>query len=710
MNFFSIAYISFITLALTLLVIHFRVWLSRRGDLDNLMFSLAALGAALLAATELLFLKTTSLEKYNLLMRLVHIPLFILIVSITWFVRFNFKTGRLWLAYTITALWALGLMLNFIMGDNLTFIELEGLRQIETFSGEIVNIPFGRVNQWAHLTNLASILFIIYVIDATVNLARKGNKRRAYVLGPSIVFFILVAGIQAPLIDYGILESAYMVSLPFTAILFAMSFELTRDVIQTFTLSKENNAKEARWSKLLNEVKLPVVGVDKFGVANYVNPYFLELTGYSKQAVIGKKWIENFIPESARKDLTETFSTPLKNDFPRHFQNGILTSDGKELMIFWSNVSIDGEKAEVGGIIAVGNDVTDREDAFKKILELKQELEIENLALKKSFDEGINVSSIVIRSAASKYSFQKAKEVAEVDTTVLLQGETGVGKGIYAKFIHEQSKRVSQTFLQINCAAIPPDLLESELFGYEKGAFTGAVKRKKGRFELANKGTLFLDEIGELPGELQAKLLRVLQSGEFEPLGSEKTMKVDVRIIAATNRVLSEEVEKGNFREDLFYRINIFPITIPPLRKRKEDIPELIQYFTQLFQRKYEKKISGISKQTYVTLSKYDWPGNIRELQNIIECAVISTKGDTLRVNGLLDGSARNTKPVKEQENAGRVKLSDVEKAHITKILEQCNWRIHGENGAADLLDINPSTLRSRMKKLEISNKRTTEN
>jgi len=187
-------------------------------------------------------------------------------------------------------------------------------------------------------------------------------------------------------------------------------------------------------------------------------------------------------------------------------------------------------------------------------------------------------------------------------------------------------------------------------------------------------------------------------------------MKVDVRIIAATNRVLSEEVEKGNFREDLFYRINIFPITIPPLRKRKEDIPELIQYFTQLFQRKYEKKISGISKQTYVTLSKYDWPGNIRELQNIIECAVISTKGDTLRVNGLLDGSARNTKPVKEQENAGRVKLSDVEKAHITKILEQCNWRIHGENGAADLLDINPSTLRSRMKKLEISNKRTTEN
>ena len=674
------------------------------------MFSLAALGAALLAATELLFLKTTSLEKYNLLMRLVHIPLFILIVSITWFVRFNFKTGRLWLAYSITALWALGLILNFIIGDNLTFIELEGLRQIEAFTGEIVNIPFGRVNQWSHLTNLASILFVIYVIDALVNLARRGNKRRAYVLGLSIVFFMLVAGIQAPLIDFGILDSAYMVSLPFTAILFAMSMELTRDVIHTFTLSEEIITKEARWSKLLNDVKLPVVGVDKLGVANYVNPYFLELTGYRKLEVIGKKWIDNFIPERARKELADTFSTPLKNDFPRNFQNSILTRDGKELIIFWSNVSIDGEKAESGGLIAVGNNVTEREEALKKILELKQELEIENLALKESFDDGFNASSIVIRSDASKYSFQKAKEVADVDTTVLLQGETGVGKGIYAKFIHEQSKRVSQTFLQINCAAIPSDLLESELFGYEKGAFTGAVKRKKGRFELANKGTLFLDEIGELPKDLQPKLLRVLQSGEFEPLGSEKTMKVDVRIIAATNRILSEEVEKGNFREDLFYRINIFPITIPPLRKRKEDIPELIEYFTQLFQRKYEKKISGISKQTYTTLSKYDWPGNIRELQNIIERAVISSKGDTLRVNGLLDGSSRPTKQGQEQQNTGLVRLSDVEKAHITKILEQCHWRIHGENGAADLLDMNPSTLRSRMKKLDIRNKRTTDN
>lgn len=705
MSFFSIAYISFITLALTLLIIHFRVWLSRKQDMDNLMFTLAALGAALLAVSELLFFRTTTIERYNLLIKLVHIPLFLLIVSITWFVWFNFKTGRLWMAITITVLWAIGLILNFIVGDNLTFMELEGLKPIVTYTGETTFIPYGKVNNWGNLANLASVLLIIYVIDAMIRLIRLENKRRAYVLGLGIVFFMLVAGLMAPLIDYGVFESAYMVSLPFTAILFAMSLELTNDLMGVFSLSQEILTKEARWSKLLNDIRLPVVEVNNKGVVRYVNPYFLELTGYGEEEIIDKSWIENFIPEHSRKELMKSFSLPLRPDFPRHFQNPILSKSGKELMIFWSNVSIENGNDNPGGIIAVGNDVTQREEALKKVIELKQELEIENLALKESFEDGLNVSSIVIRSDASKYSFQKAKEVAGVDTTVLLQGETGVGKGIYAKFIHEQSKRVSQAFLQINCAAIPPDLLESELFGYEKGAFTGAAKRKKGRFELADKGTLFLDEIGELPMALQPKLLRVLQSGEFEPLGSERTMVVDVRIILATNRILSEEVQKGNFREDLFYRINVFPITIPPLRKRKEDIPELIEYFVHLFQKKYEKKITGISKSTYTAFSKYDWPGNIRELQNVIERAVISSKGDTIRINGLLDGSTAVSKTKKGLQKNTPMRLSDVEKAHIIHVLNQCNWRIHGENGAAELLDINPSTLRSRMKKLDISNK-----
>lgn len=670
------------------------------------MFSLAALGAAGLAVMELLYYGTVSMEEFNLLMKLMHIPLYILLVSITWFVWYYFKTGRKWMALSITALWTLGLIFNFIVGDNLTFIELEGLKQFETFTGDKIYMPFGRVNPLANLTNLASIIFVIYVIDATVRLARKGYKLRAYLVGFSMVFFILVAGIQAPLIDYGILESATMISLPFTAILFAMSIQLTGDVMNTFTLSKEVIAKEARWSKLLNEVKLLVVGVDSKGIVNFVNPYFLKVSGFSKKELYGKEWIKNFIPEHSKTKLTESFALPLTGDVPKHFQNSILTKSGIELMIFWSNVSITNEKGEIQEIIAVGTDVTEREEAFDKVLELKQQLEVENLALKESFEDSNYVSSIVIRSDASKYAFQMAKEVSNVDTTVLLQGETGVGKGVYAKFIHEQSKREGHTFLQVNCAAIPSDLLESELFGFERGAFTGATKQKKGRFELADGGTLFLDEIGELPGALQAKLLRVLQSGEFERLGSEKTMKVDVRIIAATNRVLTEEVQEGNFREDLYYRINVFPITIPPLRKRKEDIPELMEYFTHQFQKKYDKKITGISKKSYVVASKYNWPGNIRELQNVIERAVISSRGDTLRID-VLDGSSIVGKPDQGTQESGPVKLDDVERIHILKILEQCNWRIHGENGAAELLDINPSTLRSRMKKLDIRNKRS---
>jgi len=707
MSFYSIVYTSFITLALTLFIIHFRVWLSRRQDLDNLMFTLAALGAALLAASELLFYKTTSLDKYNLLIRLVHIPLFILIVSITWFVWFNFKTGRLWMAYSITGLWAIGLILNFAVGDNLTFMEMEGLRQAQTFTGESISIPFGKVNPLSHLANLASLLLVIYVIDAMIKLIRKGDKRRGYVLGLSIVFFILVAGIQAPLIDYGFLPTAYMISLSFTAILFAMSLELTNDLLTVSSLSKKVLAKEAQWSKLLNDVLLPVVEVDSLGVINYVNPYFLSLTGFAKEDVMGKRWIDHFIPDHVKNELMDSFSLPIQVDFPRHFQNPILTKSGKELMIYWSNVSIVNEKDSSIGIIAMGNDVSEREDALKKVLELKQELEIENLALKKNIDDGPGLSGIIIRSDASKYAFRKAKEVAEVGTTVLLQGETGVGKGVHAQFIHEQSERVNQKFLQINCAALPLELIESELFGYEKGAFTGAARKKKGRFELADKGTIFLDEIGELPASLQPKLLRVLQSGEFEPLGGEKTIKVDVRIIAATNRILSEEVKKGNFREDLYYRINIFPITIPPLRKRKEDIPELLEYFVNHFQGKYDRKITGISKSTYTSFSNYDWPGNIRELQNVVERAVISTKGDTLRISKISNDHLPILKSAKKQESNRSLKLSEVEKKHIIKVLEECNWRVHGENGAAEILDINPSTLRSRMKKLDIQNRRS---
>ena len=695
---------------MTLMVIHLRIWFSSKNGFANLLLSMAALGATFLAVMELLQFSSTSIEQYNLIVKISHIPIFMLIVSITWFVRLYFGTGRKWIAYAITLLWIIGLIINFSVPGNLTFLQIDGLKPIHTIFGETVLIPYGKVNLWANLVNLASILFVIFVFDATLALAKLGNRKRAYNVGFSIIAFMMVAGIQTPLIDYGVIKSAYMVSMPFVAILIAMNVELTNDLIRLPGLLSEIAKKEARWSKLLNDVKLPVIGVDSKGIVNYVNPYFLSLTGYSKEEVIAKEWINNFIPEGGRQQLRDSFSWPLKNDFPRHFQNSILKKSGEELMVFWSNVSVEVEFGKALEVIAVGNDITEQEKAFKRVLELKQELEVENLALKESFEGVFSTSSIVIKSNASKYAFQKAKEVAGVDTTVLLLGETGVGKGIYAKFIHEQSKRAKGTFIQVNCAAIPSDLLESELFGYEKGAFTGAMKLKRGRFELADGGTLFLDEIGELPSSLQAKLLRVLQSGEFERLGSEKSQKVNVRILAATNRILSEEVRSGRFREDLYYRLNVYPITIPPLRKRQEDIPELMEYFVQQFQEKYDKHITGVSKQTYTVLSSYDWPGNIRELQNIVERAVISTKGDTLKISDIKEGSDVSTIPKEVPLDSSSIRLSDVERAHIIKVLEQCNWRIHGKRGAAELLDINPSTLRSRIKKLEINQNRSAEN
>jgi transcriptional regulator with GAF, ATPase, and Fis domain len=306
-----------------------------------------------------------------------------------------------------------------------------------------------------------------------------------------------------------------------------------------------------------------------------------------------------------------------------------------------------------------------------------------------------NFGEIIGRSSALEDVFSKVEQVAPQEATVLLLGETGTGKGVVARSIHGRSGRKDRTMITVNCSSLPANLIESELFGREKGAFTGSHDRQIGRFELAHNSTLFLDEIGELPMELQAKLLRVIQDGEFERLGSPKTIKVDVRIIASTNRKLEEEIRKGRFREDLFYRLNVFPITIPPLRQRKEDIPLLVDYFTAKFNKKTGKKIETVSKDTLDALKEYDWPGNVRELESIIERAVITSQGTGLRI---LDRFVNSLK-AGDQEAQECKALVDVERDHIIQALEKTGWRIEGEKGAAAILGLNPSTLRGRMRK-----------
>lgn len=309
-----------------------------------------------------------------------------------------------------------------------------------------------------------------------------------------------------------------------------------------------------------------------------------------------------------------------------------------------------------------------------------------------------NFGEIVGHSAALSRVFLQVEQVAPMDATVLLLGETGTGKGVVARAIHRRSSRKEKPFITVNCTALPGNLIESELFGREKGAFTGADARQIGRFELADGGTIFLDEIGEMPMELQCKLLRVIQDGEFERLGSPRTITVDVRIIAASNRNLEEEISKGAFRNDLYYRLNVFPITIPPLRQRKEDIPLLVNHFVAKFNKKMGKKIQSVSQDTLNNLQQYHWPGNVRELESVIERAVIISQGSVLKVVERFDTHRQVEEPTGQDVKA----LVDLEHDHILQVLKKTGWRIEGDKGAAVLLGLNPSTLRARMRKYGI--------
>jgi formate hydrogenlyase transcriptional activator len=331
--------------------------------------------------------------------------------------------------------------------------------------------------------------------------------------------------------------------------------------------------------------------------------------------------------------------------------------------------------------------------SFEEIERLKDRLQAESEFLKAEIRVALAQGEITGESAAIQKVLREAAQVAPTDSSVLICGETGTGKELVAQAIHRQSPRAGHVMMKVNCAALPTGLVESELFGREKGAYTGALSRQVGRFEVADGSTIFLDEIGELPLDVQAKLLRVLQDGEFERLGSPRTVKVNVRVIAATNRDLAEEVRKGRFRQDLFYRLNVFPIRVPPLRERAEDVPPLVWAFIEDFSSRMGKKITQVTRQAMEALQRYPWPGNVRELRNVIEHAAIITTGNTLKVPMLGETTPGTDSPGL---------LADVERGHILRTLEQTSWRIKGPTGAAVKLGLKPSTLRSRMAKLAI--------
>jgi transcriptional regulator with GAF, ATPase, and Fis domain len=370
------------------------------------------------------------------------------------------------------------------------------------------------------------------------------------------------------------------------------------------------------------------------------------------------------------------------------------------------SLPVKDKEGRVIHVLEASSDITGRKEvelrrdqALKELEALKNKLEEENISLKFKIREARHFSDMIGTSNALRYVQTQVAQVAPTDSTVLIQGETGVGKELVARSIHNESKsRSDRPFIKVNCAAIPSNLVESELFGHERGAFTHAQEQRKGRFEMADTGTLFLDEISELSQDTQAKILHVLQDGTYERVGGTRTIKSDARIIAATNRDLTAEVAAGRFRADLFYRINVYPITVPSLRKRREDIPLLVEHFVSQIGADMGKKIDKIPKTVMEQLIAYDWPGNVRELRNVVERSLITISSSTFQ---LADSSIEMRKSSSTPSNQS-VSLDEIQKQHILHILNETGCKIDGPGGAAEILQMKPSTLRNRMKKLKI--------
>jgi PAS domain S-box-containing protein len=466
---------------------------------------------------------------------------------------------------------------------------------------------------------------------------------------------------------------------------------------------------EERFRGLADSAPVMIWIVNPDSECTYVNKRFLDFTGRNEEQELGQGWMQGIHPDD--HDATaETYTTRFNQRQHFAMEYRLRRHDGEYRWILDCGVPRFSTDGVFLGYIGSCLDITERKEsevaiktAHAELHQLKNQLEAENIYLQQELQLDQKFGEIVGQSDAIKYVLFKINQVAPTDSTVLITGETGTGKELAARAIHGASARKDRPLIKVNCSALSPTLIESELFGHEKGAFTGAVGRKQGRFELANGGTIFLDEIGELPPELQVKLLRVIQESEFERIGGSKTIKVDVRIIAATNRNLKQEVEEGTFREDLWYRLNVYPITMPPLRQRKEDIPLLVEHFVSTYAKKFGKTISSVSPRSMESLQGHSWPGNVRELANVIERAVIHTPGSVLQIVDHFEQVAPAALPSTQT-------LEEVERDYIIRTLENTGWRIEGPFGTAKILGLNPSTLRTRMVKLGIQRRRATFN
>jgi PAS domain S-box-containing protein len=472
-----------------------------------------------------------------------------------------------------------------------------------------------------------------------------------------------------------------------------IAIERQRSRAALITALDEIAKSEAELRTIIDAIPQLIVAIGADGNFLSPNQAVLEYNGLTKEEVNSERFGEVFHPEDSER-LRDERDAALARGVPFEYERRVRHRNGQYRWFLVQYNPLRDERGEVIRWYATGTDIDDRKQAEERTRQ-------ENVALREQIDQVSMFEEIVGSSPPLKTVLSSIVKVAPTDSTVLITGETGTGKELIARAIHKGSLRAARPFITVNCAAIPSSLIASELFGHEKGAFTGALQRRQGRFELADSGTIFLDEIGELPAETQVALLRVLQERQFERVGGSRIIPTDVRIIAAANSDLAAAIASGTFRADLFYRLNVFPIEVPPLRQRKEDIPMLVEYFVKRYADKARKQISKIDKNTLKLCQSYHWPGNIRELQNIIERSVILCAGDTLRIDPAWLSSLNAPHP----ESSGPLKqnLQNYEKELIEAALAQSKGKVAGSNGAAAKLGIPPSTLHLKIKQLNIT-------
>ena len=484
--------------------------------------------------------------------------------------------------------------------------------------------------------------------------------------------------------------------------------------VAMYTEVADQQRADWKYRRLYRSTPAMLHTVDADGCIVAVTDHWLQKMGYSREEVVGRS-ITDFYSEADRKKLEAGLLMELISggEFSNESRQ-MVTKDGKVLDLLMSAISERGPTGEVRRMLVASKDLTARNRAERELrtalaenAHLREELERERDYLREEVNVAMNFGRIIGRSKALKSMLAQVEAVARTPASVLILGESGVGKELVARAIHARSDRSEAPLVKVNCASIPKELFESEFFGHVKGAFTGAHRDRVGRFQLADGGTIFLDEVGEIPLELQGKLLRVLQESEFERVGDDITRSVDVRVIAATNQNLEKLVVDGAFREDLFYRLSVFPIDVPPLRDRPEDVLQLAQHFLEQTCLEFGRQPFKLTQTQAAAIQAYDWPGNVRELKNIIERAVILSKGNALRLDLSLPGSSsatgRSERLVPAEDNILTEKqMRELQKQNLIAALKQTNWRVSGQDGAAEILGIKPTTLADRIRSFGI--------